>query len=78
VVRAIWIEPDPHESEPVVESGVADAGADTFGEGAASVTVRCGSGGGWTAAGSGVVGRGVGEGVISGAATGRGLIFFCA
>ena len=53
MVRAIWIEPSPQESEPVVESGVAEVGAIVVGEGRASVTVRCGTGGGWTAAGCG-------------------------
>ena len=38
------------ESDPLLESGTADAGEETLGEGAASVTVRCGNGGGWTAA----------------------------
>ena len=47
VVSAIWIDPEPHESEPLLESGIAAAGEETLGEGvgAASVTVRCGKGG---------------------------------
>src|ERR1700733_5050884 len=45
VVSAIWIEPEPQESEPLLESGIAAAGEEILGEGAASVTVRCGKGG---------------------------------
>lgn len=41
------MEPDPHESEPLVESGEAEGGEETLGEGAVSVTVRCGDGGAW-------------------------------
>jgi len=73
VVSAICSEPEPQESDPVVESGVADAGEERFGEGAVSVTVRCGSGGRWTAGGCVVEANSFGEGIFSGADTGRGL-----
>ena len=75
MVRAICMEPEPQESEPALESGTADAGEDAFGEGAASVTVRCGRGGSWTAAV--VAAETTGTGVIWGAETALGLILVC-
>ena len=71
-MRAIWIEPEPQESEPLVESGVAASGAEALGEGAASVMVRCGRGGIWMAGGGGVEAWMVGEGICG--ETARGLI----
>ena len=61
-MSAIWIDPEPQESEPLLESGIAAAGEETLGEGAgaASVTVRCGRGGKWMAAGAAVVATRVG------------------
>jgi hypothetical protein len=41
------MEPDPQESEPLVESGAAEGGEATLGEADVSVTVRCGNGGKW-------------------------------
>ena len=72
-MSAIWIEPEPQESEPLVESGIAAAGEETLGEGpgAASVTVRCGRGGKWRASGDAVLARRVGP------ETRCGLILVC-
>jgi hypothetical protein len=61
------MEPDPQESEPLVESGIAEAGEEALGDGAASVTVRCGTGGRWIAFDEAVEAR------SAGAETGRGL-----
>jgi len=71
VVSAIWMEPEPQESDPLLESGLADAGEETLGEGAASVTVRCGNGGKWMGAGAVV------EATTVGPDTRRGGILVC-
>lgn len=73
MVSAICIDPEPQESEPLVESGMAAAGEEALGEGegAASVTVRCGRGGKWMASGAAVLARRVGP------ETRLGLILVC-
>ena len=74
-MRAICIEPEPKESEPLLESGIADAGEETLGEGAASVTVRCGNGGRWTVSGDAFAT--VGTEVMGGPATAFGFTLGC-
>ena len=58
-----------------LESGTADAGEETLGEGAASVTVRCGNGGKWTVSGDALAT--VSTGVMGGPETAFGFTLLC-
>ena len=71
MVRAISIDPEPQEPEPLLESGTADAGAEAFGEGTVGI------GGSWMAGGVDEEASREGAGFVSGVDIVGGLMAAC-